>query len=438
MRRTSTIRAALSLAAVLLCCAFPAAAAAQEDKLRAEIVKLGQVTGDTPFAAQARELLNDLDRAKKLIPVALKMAGEKETELTYHAALTLALAAERMKDYAACETFFRFTADRAVKTYSTKKLAQAYGGLVEVLYNNKKYADAVKVCREVLELKTGDEKPRKFLFLVEDKFGDFGFEEDDTFDVARAARGPFYKFMIRALAKDGKYDQALKMTDNLIRANDNWEDRELKGWVLREAARYAEAAKVYEDVLERIAKDKELEQAEKDEAIEQTRYLLSGVYVDAKQVDKAADHLKWLVDRNPTDPGYYNDLGFIWADHDMNLKEAEKLIRKALDLDRERRKKTPTFNPAKDRDKGSYLDSLGWVLFKQKQYEEAKKVLVEALKDQDAQHIEIYDHLGDTYLALGQRDQALEAWRQGLKVAGDDRRERERKTVVEMKIEKNK
>ena len=66
------------------------------------------------------------------------------------------------------------------------------------------------------------------------------------------------------------------------------------------------------------------------------------VYLDLNQVDKSAEQLKILLDKEPDNPTYNNDLGYIWADHDMNLEEAEKLIRKALDEDRKRRKKEKT------------------------------------------------------------------------------------------------
>ena len=122
----------------------------------------------------------------------------------------------------------------------------------------------------------------------------------------------------------------------------------------------------------------------------------------------------------------------------MNLQEAETLIRKALELDKEQRQKEPEFDATKDHDRGAYLDSLGWVLFKLKRFEDAKKYLLEALKDKSAQHIEIFDHLGDTYMALGMRDAALQAWRSGLEVAGDGRAEQDRKRLVEKKIEKHK
>src|SRR2546423_347777 len=88
------------------------------------------------------------------------------------------------------------------------------------------------------------------------------------------------------------------------------------------------------------------------------------------------------------------------------LKLVESLIRKALELDKAKRQKLRMKGDLKavdDHDNGAYLDSLGWVLFKQKKYKEAKEALLEAVKDKNSQHIEIYDHLGETYLMLGER-----------------------------------
>jgi tetratricopeptide (TPR) repeat protein len=122
----------------------------------------------------------------------------------------------------------------------------------------------------------------------------------------------------------------------------------------------------------------------------------------------------------------------------MKLEEAEKLIRKAIELDREQRKKKKGFDPKTDHDSGAYLDSLGWVLYKQKKNEEARDWLLKAIEDKSAQHIEIYDHLGDVYLALGNRDEAVKAWTKGVEVASESRRDQERKAVVEKKLEKAK
>ncbi|MCS6850151.1 MAG: tetratricopeptide repeat protein, partial [Gemmataceae bacterium] len=149
---------------------------------------------------------------------------------------------------------------------------------------------------------------------------------------------------------------------------------------------------------------------------------------------KATEHLQRLLKDKPNDPTYNNDLGYIWADHNRNLEEAERLIRKALEEDRKQRRADPDLRPEDDKDNAAYLDSLGWVLFKQKKYQEAKKYLLEAVKDKEGQHVEIYDHLGDVHMALGEKAEAMAAWKKAIESAGPSRREQQRKAAVEKKL----
>ena len=100
----------------------------------------------------------------------------------------------------------------------------------------------------------------------------------------------------------------------------------------------------------------------------------------------------------------------------MNIEESEKLIRKAIDKDREQRKKIDDLPKDEDVDNPAYLDSLGWVLFKKKDYKEAKKYLLEATKLKGGEHIEIYDHLADAHMALGEKAEAIKVWKDALKL----------------------
>jgi tetratricopeptide (TPR) repeat protein len=411
--------------------------AQKADALADQMERLNKLTGAEPLQGALKELQARKDKGKALIKSALPLVKEPG-KLSYNGAMVLALAAADMKDYKTAEALFRVCMDHAVKLQSAYKLLQSYGVLIDLYYDAKMYDDSARLCRELIELKTDDGKPRIVLEAYTDRFGQTDFNESDGFDSGKRLRGPVHKLLIQAVTKQGKFDQALKLTDSLIKANSHWRERQLKGWVLREAGKSTEAAKAYEDVLASVLKDEKLETDERDSLAEGYRYLLSSIYVDAKQIDKATKMLQELLEHKPNNPGYNNDLGYIWADHDMNLEEAEKLIRKALELDEQRRKSSPGLTPEEDRPNGAYLDSLGWVLYKKKDYKGAVKYLLEAVEDKNAQHIEIYDHLGDAYLALGDREKALEAWRKGLEVAGEDRREARRRTSVEAKIEKHK
>src|SRR5262249_33054485 len=132
---------------------------------------------------------------------------------------------------------------------------------------------------------------------------------------------------------------------------------------------------------------------------------------------------------------YNNDLGYIWADHDLKLDESEKLIRKAIEDDKKQQQDDdPELKPEKIKANPAYLDSLGWVLFKQKKYKEALPPLEDAVKEPEGQHIEIFDHLGDVQMALGNKTAAVDAWKKGLDYVGTSKREQERKVIVEKKL----
>src|SRR5262249_28055204 len=151
---------------------------------------------------------------------------------------------------------------------------------------------------------------------------------------------------------------------------------------------------------------------------------LSGVYIEMNEVDKCAEQLQTLLKKHPDNATYNNDLGFIWADHDKNLDEAEKMIRKAIEEDRKQRKENAAeLTPDEDKDNAAYIDSLGWVLYKKKQYAEAKKYLQNATKEKDGQHVEILDHLADVHMALGEKTEAVAIWKKALDTDPETKRD---------------
>jgi tetratricopeptide (TPR) repeat protein len=420
MRATSLLAGRLILVAVVVGCFLvnPGAAAPilkdEEQQLREKALKLNDITGDEPIQGQILTFIEDKPGTKKLLAAAYKLAKDKGKEQPFNVNATYILArtAQALKppEVDISEYFYRQHAAQALKLESSQKVARAYNGLISLFYENKRFADSEKVCKEFLEL-PGDAEMSRFKFLA-------------------------MRSMVLTQAKQGKIDEALKLVENLIRLNpENWLTRQLKGHVLREAGKYDEAVKIYEDVLDRINKDERLDKEQKDDFGGEIRYTLSGVYVDLNKIDKAADQLKTLISKDEKNPTYHNDLGFIWADHDMNLDEAEKHIRVAIEEEKKLRKKANT-PAADDHDNSAYLDSLGWVLFKKKKFKEALDPLVEAVKYDEGQHLEIYDHLADVYMALEQKDKAIETWKKGLGCPPVSKRDEARKLEVEKKLKK--
>jgi tetratricopeptide (TPR) repeat protein len=433
----------LGIAVVVLCVASGAALsarAATDDKaLHEQIRDLNRLTGNDAVNGQFKALVDDPKDAKKLLTLAKSLAHKKKQQFSYNAAFVLAHVAEEAKEIDTAAAFYRVCVEQAAKLQSARKLGQAYVSLIALYFDNQKYEASVRICKEVQEYTNNDGKPRIYYLATDlEEGGEPDFLELETYDPLRLAKPSIHRLMIQAVAKQGKFDEALKLAENLVKSRKeaDWLDLQLKGWVYRESGKYKEAAQIYEDVLQQVGKDKELTQEEKDRYLERYRYSLSNIYVEMNRIDRAAALLKELLDKKPNDPTYNNDLGFIWADHDTNLQEAEKHIRKALEEDRKSRKKA-NVKPEEDRDNGAYLDSLGWVLFKQKKYKEAKEALLKAVEDKASQHIEIYDHLGDVYMALGQKAEAVAAWKKGLDFVTPSKRDQERKAAVEKKIKAN-
>ena len=76
------------------------------------------------------------------------------------------------------------------------------------------------------------------------------------------------------------------------------------------------------------------------------------------------------------------------------------------------------------------LDSLGWVYFRMGKSEDALRYLLEAtggVKDDPV----LYEHLGDVYSSMGNKDAALKAWQKAMEMGEKEEGLKER---VEEKI----
>lgn len=104
----------------------------------------------------------------------------------------------------------------------------------------------------------------------------------------------------------------------------------------------------------------------------------------------------------------------MWAERGTNLTRARELIEKAVKLD-------PT--------NAAYLDSLGWVLFKQGHVKEALEPIRKAVELNEEADATLFDHLGDVYAALKQSEKAREAWRKSLEVEPNKEVEKKLRTA---------
>src|SRR5207344_2979367 len=102
----------------------------------------------------------------------------------------------------------------------------------------------------------------------------------------------------------------------------------------------------------------------------------------------------------------YNYIGYMWADHNLHLEEAEDMVGRALQL---------------DPNNGAYLDSMGWVLYRKGKYDEALRELLSALQNLSQEDPVVFEHIGDTYLKMNQIPQALDSWQKALGLNPDNK-----------------
>jgi tetratricopeptide (TPR) repeat protein len=404
--------------AVLAVATVPALRADEKDDLRQKALSLNDVTGDTTIKGEVKALVAKPAETKKLLAVAQAMAKEKDQPFNYTAAIILAEAAEELKDAEAAKTLYWICAEEANKLQSAQKLKQSYVGLlsvIDLLYIDKKYEESSKLSQQFLEML--------------EKQG-----------VTAEAKSNVIWRLVRGWAKEGKAAEANKMIDNYVKGREgDWSRWELKARLKRELNENDEARRIYEELPARIAKDTKLDKEQKElllNGVGGVNYILSGIYIELNQPDKAIEILRKLHAKDPNNSTFNNDLGFVLADNNKDLDEAEKMIRKAIEEDRKLRSENKDKIPEElNHDSAAYLDSLGWVLFKKKKLAEAKKELLEATKDkEDGQHIEILDHLADVHMALGEKADAIAVWKRALAQEPNTGRDKQRKLNIEKKL----
>ena len=76
---------------------------------------------------------------------------------------------------------------------------------------------------------------------------------------------------------------------------------------------------------------------------------------------------------------------------------------------------------AAEPDNPTTLDTYAWVLFKRKDYAKAREIMDRTLGLTDERSEEILEHAGDIYFMDGDPDGALEFWKEALKLAPDNK-----------------
>lgn len=209
------------------------------------------------------------------------------------------------------------------------------------------------------------------------------------------------------------WDARLRIADNLVDLNrdkaatdlleamaaerpESTEPLVKLGYLLRSRQRYLDEVDVYDRAISRIGEP------------QREHWLLfynRGIaYERSKQWPPAEKDFLKALELKPDDPFVLNYLGYSWVEQGVNIPEAKEMIRKAVE---------------QRQNDGYIVDSLGWVLYRIGEYEEAVRHLERAVQLRPQDPV-INDHLGDAYWRVGRRNEARFQWDRALSLEPDE------------------
>jgi Flp pilus assembly protein TadD len=281
----------------------------------------------------------------------------------------------------------------AVLPSRRRSLAILYQQLGQLYRDSQNYQAAVFTYGELSHL--GEEEDRRARMLIMDTY--------------RAAKD-LPKALLAGKEAVAKYpsDPSIRSSNALLLGENGQTDEAVKALrtelTKTEADRdtYLNIAQVYE----RGRRYKEAEEAAHTaEALpgqprdnEMVWFLLGAIYERQKFFDKAEEEFKKVLAVNPRNAPVLNYYGYMLADRGMRLDEAEALVQRAL---------------VEEPYSGAYLDSLGWVYFKENKLGDAEATLRKAV-ERESHDATIHSHLGDIYAKSGRQDLAAMEWEKSL------------------------
>lgn len=192
------------------------------------------------------------------------------------------------------------------------------------------------------------------------------------------------------LADEGKTDQAIAQLKKLLDGKNDRETYVAMAEVYEKGKNFGEMVKVL-DSAEKLSQTKE----DKVNVL----FLRGAMYERQKNYDQAEKTFRQVIDLDPTSAEAMNYLGYMLADQNVRLQEAQDLIKRAVNL---------------EPNNYAYLDSLGWVYYRLNRLDEAAQQLTRSLQLKSTDPT-IHDHLGDVLFKQGKIKDAIAQWQSSLK-----------------------
>jgi tetratricopeptide (TPR) repeat protein len=259
-------------------------------------------------------------------------------------------------------------AAKAILVFRDHPNAQAVNVAMEALKKQKRYGDAVALLQPLAEKFSADP-------FVNARYVEALLRNGDK-DRARVAASTQVKFGTR----------------NAIAASEAY----------MQVEQYEPAITILRDALKTKQEDLDLQ------------YALASALERSGDKSGAEKAFLDILQIHPDHAATLNYLGYMWAEDGVNLDRAAEMLNKAV---------------SQEPRNGAYVDSLGWVYYRQGKLDLAEKYLTDAtrLLPRDAT---VHQHLGDVLAKRGEYQKALSVYRAALNLEPDGKDEAKLKSKI--------
>lgn len=157
----------------------------------------------------------------------------------------------------------------------------------------------------------------------------------------------------------------------------------------------------------------------KKDYVNAIKYCQAAYYIDTTDISMVVQlGLFWDMNKNKDSSDYWYKKGMELAPNNLLLNNnyAYSLSERGLDLDKA--EKMSRFALDSSPDNISYMDTYGYILYKQGRYKEALTYIEKASLSTNSS-AEVFEHLGDIYIELGNKEKAVEYWNKALELNPD-------------------
>jgi len=290
---------------------------------------------------------------------------------------------------------------------------QKWQDVIDVIEGGRYQVDSLKLLPQMLvaeayyNLKNYDKAREKILPILENK----------------EAPKEFYELIARVEFETKNYEEARNYLNYLL----SKDEKNKMAWLFLgvtflETDKPDSAAIIYEKALQKFPDDaailgfygSTLQQLEKYEQalpllIKSHKinpdnlnviYSLTLVYESLQQSEQTDSLYEASIQQFPNNAMLLNNFSYSLSERNIRLEEALDMVKKALEI---------------EPNNGAYLDTIGWIYYKLKNYNEAEKFIKQAIKVRENSAV-VFEHLGDVYYELEKYNLARESWQKALDI----------------------